>query len=222
MTKSGRFTPERKRELDAQVARLAEQDRLLAAGRMRTASNVFDRYVTASLDDVELPRQRLSTDDFAKYIIARDQLKSLLGIPATVVLRGGNGPGKTYLASALVIEFCNQGRSALYCRAVDFFVMLKSTFGAPGKTVEELERRFRRYELLVLDEIEVRSESVWENNVLRSLIDARYGNIKATVIVTNKTKEELGSYFSNAILSRITDDGAIVNCDWPSLRGGKQ
>jgi|GEM_PF-2220327 len=221
LRKSGRFTPERQRELDELSRKQSDRDRRLMADMLIRDSGVFEKYKTARMDDIELPASKLSADEMKIYASVLNELRSLLALPSTIILRGGNGPGKTHLASALVNEFCFNGRSAFYCRALDFFTMVKSTFGAPGKTVEELERKFRRYELLALDEIEVRSGSAWEDNVLRGLIDARYGNMKATVIITNKRPEELSTYFSAAILSRISEGGAILNCDWKSLRGAK-
>lgn len=228
MLKAGYMTPERARELDEAAARRRDQDRLLKLATLRKACGVYDKFLDANLDSVEYPRSRLDDVRFTEYIDVRDQLRRLTDFPCTVVLRGQNGPGKTYLASALVNLFCEVEAAELeprrytgahYTTAADFFLELQSTFNVAGRTKLELLDKYRRYRLLVLDEIEVRSDSAWENNVLRGLIDRRYASPVATVIITNKPAAEINTYFSAAIRDRIRSDGAILNCDWPSLRG---
>ena len=223
--KAGVVTPEQERQEKEREARYAEDERRRRARDLRTACGVWPRYETASLDDVEYPRRRLGDEEFRLYLAVRDTLRTLLEVPGIVVLSGDNGPGKTHLASMLVHAFCDAGRKAKYVRAIDFYRALKSTFGEPGRTQEDLIRRFERYALLVVDEIEVRSDSAWENNELRSLIDARYACCVSTVLITNKTKAELNGedgatpYLSRALRDRIRHEGGILECRWRSLRG---
>ena len=221
LNKSGYHTPKQAAAAERMLAEQRDLEVRRLAAQLRRDNGVFPRYAAAILDDVELPRQSLAPEDFENYLAARDELRTLLDAPGILVIRGENGPGKTHLVSALVNAFCDRGRPAFYCRAIDFFAKVKSTFGQSGKTLEDLERRFRAYHLLAIDEIEVRSDSAWENALLRSLIDARYANVVATVIVTNKSEEDLNAYFSPAIRDRIRESGGVVNCDWGSLRGRK-
>ena len=130
------------------------------------------------------------------------------------------GQGKTHLASALVNRFCSLGRAARYVTTARFFIELQSTFGKEDRTKEHLIDRYtrQRYELLVLDEFEVRNDTPWENTTLRSLIDARYGHMVATVLITNLSPEDLQDRLSRAERDRIREAGGIVDCDWGSLR----
>lgn len=217
LSKSGVMSAERAAQLDDVARREAEKDLAILRRKRRTGSNVFPKYVRADLDDVEFIRQNFPLA-LAAYSRVAVELRALLEKPGILIMRGNNGPGKTHLASALVNGFCDEGREAYYCTALDFYRQLKSTFGAPGKTAEELIRRFRRFDLLVVDEIEVRSDSKWENDELRSLIDARYASMKATIIITNKSEDEVQTYFTPAIRDRICESGCVLNCDWPSLR----
>jgi DNA replication protein DnaC len=216
--KRGIFDPERRKVLDNLKAQSDAREREQRTVKLKAGANLFPKYTEADLDDVEYVREH-APDCLHAYSDVAVQLRSLAKYPATLILRGQNGPGKTHLASALVNHFCDEGLSAFYCRAIDFFTQVKSTFGAPGKTMDDLERRFRTYKLLVIDEIEIRSDSAWENNLLRSLIDARYASNVATVIITNKSEDEINAYFSPAIRDRIRDGGGVINCDWRSLRG---
>jgi DNA replication protein DnaC len=226
--KCGQLAPSRQIELDCLARRQAEQDRRLFVQNLIEHCGVWPKYQEADLNHLSVPKRKLTPEEFKRYTAVRDELKSLLKFPGTIVLSGANGPGKTHLGSALVHAFCAEGRAAYYCTALDFFRKLKSTFGAPGKTAEELILRFRRYECLVLDEIDVRNESEWENNELRDLFTARDGWMVSTVAITNRDRGELvGSsgaspYLSPALLDRMRSAGAIITCDWPSLRGETQ
>lgn len=225
MSEGGYFAAGRAAEIDALARVQAARDDAKRCRAYRAACNVWPRYAGADLCEVEYARRRLGDRDFARYLAVRGELASLLGSPGTLVLCGPNGPGKTHLASALVHAFCDAGRPAYYCTAMDFFTALRSTFGAPGRTAEEVVRRFRGYPLLVIDEVEVRSDSAWENNALRDLVNARYGLVLSTVLITNKTEDEINgtngqpAYFGPALRDRIRQEGAVLVCDWPSLRG---
>ena len=222
--RSGVMSPQRAAELERIRARQAQRTLRHAAEAYVRGSGVWPRYESASLDDLSFPRAVLGDGDFAKYERVRDELRALLdGEPGMLVLCGGNGPGKTHLASALVLAFCRRGLESRFTTANDFFLALKSTFGERGRTQEDVVQRFRRYELLVIDEIEVRSDSNWENQQLRDLINVRYSCVLSTVILTNKTPDEINGtsgtpYFSTAVRDRIRQEGAILVCDWPSLR----
>lgn len=217
---AGYVTPERAARIAAAEQRGRDFNRSRLTVRLREECGVFPKYAAADLDDVSFV-ERVAPEDLAHYCAKRDDLARLMDYPGMYILRGENGPGKTHLASALVNRFCDLGRPARYTTAGDFFLELQSTFGEPGRTKLDLIGRYRAYELLSLDEIEVRSDSVWENNVLRGLIDARYASGVATLIITNKSEEEIRTYFSAAIRDRIREEGAVLNFDWRSLRGRK-
>src|SRR5688572_28531185 len=222
---AGYQTPGQAERAAAREAEQTADERRRRARALRDECGVFERYRGAELDDVEYPRRRLSADEFGRYVAVRDVLATLIDIPGIVVLSGDNGPGKSHLASALVHAACAAGTRARYVRASDFFLELKSTFNADGRTQLDLVRRFEKYSLLAVDEIEVRSDSNWENVVLRSLIDARYASCVSTVLITNKTKAELNGadgstpYLSRALRDRIRHEGGILECTWRSLRG---
>lgn len=216
------------KEREASERMRAGREQAVRMGRVRAllkGSNVPARYQDAGLADVEYPRRRLSREHFAHYCDARDKLATLLEARGSIyVLCGRNGPGKTHLAAMAVNAFCERGRPAYFCSAAHFYLRLKSTFGAPGRTAEDLAKQFREFELLAIDEIEVRSESAWENRELRDLINDRYNDLRATLLITNKSIAELNgndeqaAYLAPWLRDRIRQDGAIIECDWPSLR----
>lgn len=215
---------ERRRAEQGKREREERREHLIRALLWNNGLRERPRYFGARLEElmpaVEKATPPLSEAHLSRYRMMVERLEKMRSDHAIWVLSGSNGPGKTFAAAALVNAFCLDGRSAFYSTAHDFFMAVKACFGGePGRKLLELDQRFQRYELLVIDEFEKRSDSDWENNLLHSLLDARYARELATVLVTNKDPKQLHDYVPLGILDRIREGGGIVHCDWPSLRG---
>ena len=73
--------------------------------------------------------------------------------------------------------------------------------------------------LLVIDEAAVTSTNHSQDTV-RELVDARYRNKRATVLITNLTQEGLLEALDKPTLDRCLEGGSgIVEIDGGSLRG---
>jgi DNA replication protein DnaC len=183
---------------------------------LRKAARVPKRYATANLDDLS----KLPDDTKMRYSGAVRQLRQLLVKPATVALIGSRGPGKTHMACGLVHAFCGAGRGARYLNAMDYFIELKATYDSQAKRDEaQVERDYLRPSLLVIDELHERGDTQWEDRMLTRLVNQRYENEKATVLVCNLAAEEFEKRIGDSIADRINQGGGIIVCDWPSLRG---
>jgi hypothetical protein len=73
-------------------------------------------------------------------------------------------------------------------------------------------------ELLVIDEVQVRSNTEWETNQLTGLIDTRYGTRATTLLVANLPAQELLDHLGTSAAGRLVEDGGIVTCAGPSYR----
>lgn len=184
------------------------------AAELRKACGVPARYADASLDDLSA----LPADAARPYQATAEALKRLAKTPAIVVLSGSRGPGKTHMACAIVNQRCRAGVSAFYSPTMHFFTELKCQF-KPGGDEKIVNRIYKLPSLLVLDEVQDRSESEWENRMLTRLIDDRYADLQTTILITNQKRDEFLSGVGKSIQSRIEDGGAIIECTWPSLRG---
>ena len=225
LSKSGYISAERAAELDAVAAAAAEKDRRLLAAKLRQECGLFPRDADAAFDRTDVPRRRLTPQQFDRYTAVLAELKTLLKWPGLLILSGDNGPGKTHMAAMAVNDHCDAGRSAYYCTSMHYYRLLASTFDAPGKTQLDLYRRLHGYDLLVLDELEIRPAKPWHDNELRDLINARYGHRLSTVLITNKSPAQLLSddgggepYLPRAIRDRLQHEGGVLLCDWPTLR----
>ena len=137
-------------------------------------------------------------------------------------LIGPRGTGKTQLAVVLIRLACKKLMPSYYCKSMDFFQALKDSY-RPASRMSELQvfRKYLEFELLVIDEIQVRSESAWENQAFTHLIDQRYDAMKTTILIGNLKAENLAASLGESIYSRLTETGGIVVCDWQSFRKGR-
>lgn len=149
--------------------------------------------------------------------------KRLADGAATVALIGPRGTGKTQMATVAAYGFASvqadRGRIkvARYFRAMDFFMAVKDSYAAQASERDAFEP-FIRPRLLVLDEVHVRNGTDWEKNALTYLIDVRYSDCKSTIMISNETPEGFSAAVGESIVSRITETGSIIACDWASYR----
>lgn len=174
-----------------------------------------ERYAEASLDDVS----RVPLENRAAWLAAATQLHDAVRGGSVVGLCGVRGPGKTHMACALVRDCCCRLIRARYTTAMDIFLAIKSQYSRQGGDEAIAERQFIEPALLVIDEIQVRGETPWEDVRLTHLIDTRYAKKRTTVLITNLTRQKLRESVGDSIASRFFDGGGVIECAWPSLRG---
>lgn len=142
---------------------------------------------------------------------------------AIVCLVGPRGTGKTLMATTIARQFhrCNEWHNAKYAHVMDFFFAIRETFNR-GSDVDERETLdgFIKPHILVLDEIQERGGTEWEDRTLAYLIDKRYTSGKATLLLANLKPADLTARLGASIVSRMQETGGIVECNWPSFRGG--
>lgn len=146
-----------------------------------------------------------------------------LGSGFLIAFIGGRGPGKTQMGVELIKLACNALMSARYATAMEFFIEVKGAYrdetGAPSERL--VIDRYTRPRLLVLDEIQERGATPWEDRLLTHLVDTRYRENRDTVLIGNLTSDELASELGKSIVSRLVETGGIVEFDWPSFRQPK-
>lgn len=143
---------------------------------------------------------------------------------AIVALVGPRGTGKTQMATLCAYEIAKREArrgghpTFTYCRAIELFMSLKDSYSAQSGEKRAL-LEFVRPSLLVLDEVQVRSESAWEDNTLTYVIDNRYAECRATILISNLTPEAFAQSMGSSIMDRLAETGAMIECVWPSFRG---
>jgi hypothetical protein len=133
------------------------------------------------------------------------ELLVLLTCPKILALCGPYRTGKTTLAWGAAMKFCSIGRKAVYRTVAEMFAELND---APWEKKQQIRERLYAPDLLVLDEVQVRSSNrEWEDNELTTLIDRRWRDQKATILVSNLKVEELRANLGGSIWGRLVESG---------------
>jgi DNA replication protein DnaC len=190
-------------------ASASDRETLMAISRLRETWNAPKRHV-----------ERITLNpDATEWNECHRKLKAMLGSGFTVALVGIRGPGKTQMAVELMREVTNRQRTAYYCSAMDYFMRIKDAFHPDRKErQEDAQRFFAKPRLLVVDEMHVRSDSVWEDNMLADLINKRYNGLLDTVLISNETVAQFTKSVGASIMDRLNETGGIVEATWPSFR----
>jgi len=145
-----------------------------------------------------------------------------------LIFHGKRGTGKTQMAAELArtkrfpIDAGTKAdpkRSAHYQTAMRFFLTVRATFKKGSEKTElDIIDRMTEPGLLVIDELQERGETAFEDRLLTHLIDARYGAKRPTILIANLTKDELGKALGPSIVDRASENGRRIDFTWNSYR----
>lgn len=117
---------------------------------------------------------------------------------AAVLLCGPTGVGKSFVAQALGVAACRQGRRVLFTKTSALLTDL-----AGGRADGSWQARLRRYltlDLVVLDDFGMREYTVVQTEDLYELISRRYRR-GSLVLTTNREPKDLYPLFPNPVLA---------------------
>lgn len=134
-----------------------------------------------------------------------------------IALIGPRGTGKTRLAAEAMRNAAP--REGIYATAMALFLRIRETFGKKSRESEaDIVRELSKCPLLILDEIQERGNTPWEDRLLTHIMDARYGAMRPTIIIANLTAEALAEQLGESIVSRLHETGGVLEIDGPSHR----
>ena len=144
-----------------------------------------------------------------------------------VILIGGNGTGKTHLATS-AIKILGGVIYTMY----EISVMIRSSYKANSVESElDIVDRLARHPLLVIDEIGRTKGSGAEKDWLSYIIDKRHVRGLPIIIISNNHRRRdcenngcdrcLENYFDNDVLSRFKDDTSVIDVKGKDFRGNK-
>ena len=154
-----------------------------------------------------------------KWLTAYESLCRGVGAGQIVMLSGGRGRGKTMMAMDLIVQACGQGRPSLYTEAMSIFIDLRDSYRQGSKLTERgVVAAHVKPSLLVIDAMEERGETAWEDRILNHIIDKRYAAMRDTVLISNLSQKDFDDSLGSSIVSRANESGGTVVCDWGSFR----
>ena len=134
-----------------------------------------------------------------------------------IALIGPRGTGKTRLAAEAMRNLTPD--KGVYTTAMGLFIRIRASFGKASKESEDdIVREMARCKMLILDEVQERGNTAWEDRVLTHILDKRYGAMAPTIIIANLTEAALVDCLGDSIISRLTETGGILEIDGPSHR----
>lgn len=134
-----------------------------------------------------------------------------------VALIGPRGTGKTRLAAEAMRNHAPERGN--YATAMGLFLRIRASFGKASKESEaDIVAEMATTPLLILDEVQERGNTAWEDRILTHILDRRYGAMVPTIVIANLTEAALAECLGDSIISRLTETGGILEIDGPSHR----
>ena len=123
------------------------------------------------------------------------------------------------MAVCAIRQSCKNLRPARYSKALNFFLDVRKTYKPNSeKSEDEVIKYYCEPFLLVIDAIENRSESAFENLLMNHLIDTRYDQCKDTILIGNYDENQFAASMGPSIVDRIHECGIKIVCNWKSFR----
>lgn len=151
------------------------------------------RLCTFEADDRKNPKVSMACERYADTFAKND--------PYGLLLYGGVGGGKTYMAAAIANRVIDRGFSALQTDIGTIATILESSFEKRQRNLE----RILGYDLLVIDDIGAQRSTEYMMQHVYAVIDGRYRQGRPMVITTNLDEEKMSDYRTSGPWSRIFD-----------------
>lgn len=171
---------------------------------------VYKRYADSSLNNF---RQDVDVDF----------LKDLRLVKNNILITGGCGVGKTYLAFAILNNFESKEDgfySENYVKYIKFIDMIKTIHAcwSGGDSYDRLELiSYKRKDILLIDEF-LPKQIDTEREELLNIFDERYNRCLPTVMFSNVGADELKKMLGLRIADRLLNSAKIVTIKGDSLR----
>lgn len=161
------------------------------------------------------------------YEIVRES-RAKLGTGMLLAYVGPRGTGKSKAAVSVVKQACliadrrgeTTRRPALYTKTMELFLDVRAAFNKE-QAERDAVRPFIECGLLVMDEVQERGGTEWEDRILNYVIDKRYDFQRDTILITNLTTGEFAENVGASIVSRMVEKGKVHTFNIPSFRKPK-
>lgn len=162
-----------------------EKERLAALQERRR------RHVARGIPEILLGAKR---SDFAGDLLQGEIPEA----PTDLLILGGVGRGKTYLAAALAMEW-----HAVWVDAAWFIVEIRSTMNSRSEETEaSILTRYSQAPVLVIDDITAVTATDFALKTLLALLSRRIGKGLATIVTSNANRDDI-ELMEPSIASRL-------------------
>lgn len=204
-----------------EAKKAADEKKEILRRKMKRAG-IPKRFLSRSLENysANYPKQQHALALCKKYA---ENFSESLEQGSSIILTGNTGTGKTHLATAIANHIVKQNYSAYFCSVRECIGDIKDSWR--DKTVSEKEKikQFAEFDLLILDEVGVQFDTDTEKMILFDVLNARYLDMKPTIIISNYPIDDEGPSVKKLLGDRVIDrfrenGGVAIQFDWPSFR----
>ncbi|MDA8485137.1 ATP-binding protein [Pseudomonas resinovorans] len=213
----------RARQAAQQAEERAEQQRQAVAARLERLLGqalIPPRFKTKTFENywVQTDKQRTALEACRRYA---ERFPENLGSGRCLMLLGQVGNGKTHLAAAVAGVVIEQHRcNAMYTTVSRVCQQVKASYSKESTQSErEALDIFRTPDLLILDEVGASYGTDFERMVMFEVINARYEDVKPTIVISNLGAGALVDALGDRTVDRLREgSGVVVVFDWVSAR----
>lgn len=193
----------------------SERKAALIASRIKSAK--FKRIQTVDNFDFNHSKQTQAIQK--NYLALYNDISSQS--PPSAVFTGTAGAGKTHLSRALGYGACQKGMSVLFVTAAEMVNHL--THAQKTFNLESELNRYRRPQVLIIDELGYVTLDAQASNLFFQVISARHDQGLGIITTTNIPFGKWNQIFANdaiahAIVDRLVNDAEIFYMEGPSYR----
>lgn len=180
----------------------------------------------------QIPR-RYQDKKLSNYHVENDSQKRALAVvndyinefasnrSRSLIITGGVGTGKTHLAAAIIRKLYANGYRSRYTTIGNMFAEVRATFnnGNSWENEDTVLEKYLHVSLLVIDEAGMSDLSKFEDGFLYRVINGRYENERATVVISNQHINDLAKSLGDRVVDRLREDGGkLINMQHQSYR----
>ena len=166
----------------------------------------------------ELVREDLPAD--GRNLLPEFETLDFIREGRNIVMYGNPGTGKTHIAIGLGIKACMEGFSVYFTTVPHLLTQIREA--KTNKTLQSLEARFKKYDLVICDEMGYVGFDKEGAELLFNMISTRTGS-RSIIITTNlpftRWEEVIkDKVLCSALVDRLCHKARLVNMTGPSYR----
>ena len=165
------------------IAEQKKQDRLARIEKYRN-TGFPDRGLQKCRFDLDDKKSKKASDMCRRYVRRFSEFKKA---GKGLILFGGVGTGKTFLASCIANELIDNGVPCLVTNFARIINTIQGMYEGKQKYLDSLNE----FDLLVIDDLGIERNTEYVNELVYNIIDARYRSGKPMIITTNLKYSDL-------------------------------